>query len=180
MRIPRSSADVFCAALVAATALLSSSAQAGCRCGGGSLSAGPLPTLEGFAEPGYGDSVYGPQPYVPVAVAHVPPGTLGRTYSLQSFPVPTNKHPRAGMLQVRVTGATRIIVHDTNEFRTQDKLDGFQNAQDPDVFHFTSEPLTPGLPHIYRVEVHMANEHGVSVQERFVRLIMGRVVFLNI
>ncbi|MCA9079860.1 MAG: hypothetical protein KDA58_04845 [Planctomycetaceae bacterium] len=108
-----------------------------------------------------------------------PPGTLGRTYQLRSRPVPTSKHPRAGMIDVRVAGAVRVIVHDLNEYRTEDKLDGFRNAEDPSLYHFTSEPLLPGIPHIYRVEAHIQGASGITVEERFVRLIRGRVVYLN-
>ncbi|MCA8997025.1 MAG: hypothetical protein KDA80_08565 [Planctomycetaceae bacterium] len=105
-----------------------------------------------------------------------PPGTLGRTYQLRSRPIPTKMHPRVGMVDIRVPGATEVLVHDLNEFRTEDSLDGFQDAYDPTVWHFESEPLLPGLPHIYRVEAKFPDG---QMQERYIRLIMGRLVELD-
>lgn len=108
-----------------------------------------------------------------------PPGTLGRTYQTRSWPVPVDKHPRVGMIDVRVNGATDVIVQDINPYRTEDKLDGFRDAKDPNLWHFTSEPLYPGLPHIYRIEATLPGQEGPVADQRFARLIMGRIVQLT-
>lgn len=106
-----------------------------------------------------------------------PPGTLGRTYMLPSRPVPADRHPRVGMLEVIAPNATEVAVHDLNDYRTEDTLEGFQDADDANIWYFESEPLLPGLPHIYRVEVQRTSPSGNVVKdERFVRLIRGRIV----
>lgn len=148
---------------------------AGCPCQ--ESVAGPVAVSPAGPGCAYPEGVYGmenPAPILSYAPLTPPPGTLGQTYALRSRPVPTDKHPRVGMIDIRAEGATRIIVHDTNEFRTEDKLEGFRDVRDPNLYHFTSEPLYPGLPHIYRVEIHREEQ----VQEYYVRLIMGRVVQL--
>jgi hypothetical protein len=105
-----------------------------------------------------------------------PPGTIGRTYQMKSRPVPVKMHPRAAVVDVRIPNATDVRVHDMNVYRTQDFLEGFQDADDPAMWHFTSEPLIPGLSHIYRIEAKIAGPDGEQMQERYVRLIMGRVI----
>lgn len=114
----------------------------------------------------------------PVSPPHdTPPGTIGRTYQLPSRPVPVEVHPRSGMIDVYVPGAKEVIAHDVNGYRTIDLADGFRDAKNPDIWHFTSEPLLPGLPHIYRIEA--TYEDGQAPQERYVRLIRGRLVMLE-
>lgn len=86
-------------------------------------------------------------------------------------------HPRAAIVDVHIPNATNVRVHDMNVYRTQDFLDGFQDDQDPTVWHFTSEPLIPGIPHIYRIEARFPGPDGKEkMEERYVRLIMGRVI----
>lgn len=172
-----------------------SAAWAGCNCqggGGASVSYSPYaypamlgsqPTLGGYE----GEVVYGPQPapYAPMMSGDFsmgpgnygpPPGTLGQTYQRSSRPVPVKKHPRTGMVDVHVVGASEVIVNDTNEFRTEDELDGWRDDKDPNVWHFASEPLYPGLPHIFRVEARFDGPTGSTSQVRYIRLIMGRIV----
>lgn len=108
-----------------------------------------------------------------------PPGTLGRTYQLKSRPVPVEMHPRAAIIDVRVKNATNVRVHDMNVNRTQDYLIGFQDHENANMWHFTSEPLIPGLTHICRVEARFDGPEGEVIQERYVRLIMGRVIELE-
>lgn len=108
-----------------------------------------------------------------------PPGTIGRTYQLRSKPVPVDMHPRVALLDVYVPDATNVFVHDINPYRTQDRLDGFQDAENPDMWHFETEPLYPGLPRIYRIEAQIPGEDGPRMEERYVRLIMGRVLELR-
>ena len=176
---------------IASAVLASSTAHAGCNCNGGA-SAAPGYVDQGILPPDYEMAPMGMTPYagpmgmgmatagMAVGAYTPPPGTLGRTYQLRSRGVPTDKHPRAGMLDLKVAGATKIIVHSTDEFRTEDKMEGFRNAHDETLYHFTSEPLYPGLPHIYRVEVHLVRDGNPVVEERYIRLIMGRIVHLNI
>lgn len=108
-----------------------------------------------------------------------PPGTLGQTYQLRSKPVPVDMHPRVALLDVYVPNATQVFVHDMNPYRTQDRLDGFQDVEDPNMWHFETEPLYPGLPRIYRVEARVNGPNGPATEERYVRLIMGRVIELQ-
>ncbi|MEZ5940327.1 MAG: hypothetical protein R3C18_02975 [Planctomycetaceae bacterium] len=168
-----------CVAIALFSSILCLQAEAGCNCRGSSTTIGAGPVVNDIQVP-FAD----PAVNIPTGIVNVPltppPGTLGRTYQLRSRPVPTDTHPRAGMLDLRVKGATKIIVHDMNEFRIEDRMDGFQDKDDPTLFHFTSEPLLPGLPHVYRVEVHTAGPEGPLVEERYIRLIMGRIVTLNI
>lgn len=108
-----------------------------------------------------------------------PPGTLGRTYQRRSWPVPVEKHPRVAMLEVRAPGATEVRVYTTYEYRLTDELDGFQDAHDPDLWHFESDTLIPGLPHVYRVEAVRPGISPTLVDVRWVRLIRGRLVTLD-
>lgn len=110
----------------------------------------------------------------PGAVAP-PPGTLGRTYSLPTRLVPAEKHPRVGMLDVVAT-AEDVIVSDTKEFREEDEVKGFQDEQNPGVWHFETKPLLPGVPHVYKVELING---GVTTDVRYVRLIRGRIIELT-
>jgi hypothetical protein len=105
-----------------------------------------------------------------------PPGTLGLTYQRQSWLIPANKHPRIGMLDVRApAGATSVRVFTTYQFREEDEIEGFQDLEDPCVWHFETKPLLPGIPHVYRVE-----SQGPTVNDwRMVRLIRGRRVTLE-
>lgn len=165
--------------------------EAGCPCRGGQASVvGPLaptpdwgvsgPVASGPVGESYGPPAPGALPWTAAAPAiQPPPGTLGRTYQMKSRPVPATVHPRMGMIDVRVPNATKVIVHDMNEFRTQDLLEGFQDPEHPEMWHFSSEPLIPGLPHIYRIEAEFVGPNGVTTQERLVRLIMGRLIEVN-
>jgi len=124
--------------------------------------------------------IHGPGPGYSAATATTwqpPPGTIGQTYQIKSRPVPVKMHPRAAIVDVRIPNARNVRVHDMNIYRTQDFLEGFQDDQEPSVWHFTSEPLIPGIPHIYRIEARVTDENGEEkVDERYVRLIMGRVI----
>jgi len=105
-----------------------------------------------------------------------PPGTLGLTYQRQSWLIPASKHPRIAMLDVRVpAGATSVRVYTTCQYREEDEIAGFQDPQDPCVWHFETNPLVPGTPHVYRVESDGAGGNDW----RMVRLIRGRRVTLG-
>lgn len=122
----------------------------------------------------------GTLPLVNYSAPVPPPGTIGRTYKLPSRPVPIEKHPRVGMIDVKVIGAEQVIVHDMNAMRTEDTIDGFRDAKDSNIWHFESKPLYPGLDHVYRVQANFKDANGTETSsERYVRLIMGRVVELK-
>lgn len=109
-----------------------------------------------------------------------PPGTLGQTYQLRSDPVPADRHPRSGMVVVHAPGATDVLVQDTNNFRTRDKLKGFEDQNHRGTWHFESIMLLPGQPNIHRVVAIYPAEAGSRVEVRYVRFIMGRMVYLDI
>lgn len=122
------------------------------------------------------------QPHAPVRMHKPtpPPGTIGQTFKLPSRPVPVEKHPRVGMIDVLVENANEVFVHDMNAMRTEDTIEGFRDAKDPNIWHFESKPLYPGLDHIYRIQANFIDEDGKTKKsERYVRLIMGRVVELT-
>lgn len=178
-------------------------AEAGCNCGGGGAAAmGPAPLMphyegsyspESMGLPSYGignpvmggtvigGSVFAPGSVAVPGVASVtpevgpPPGTLGQTYLRPTRPVPVDKHPRVSIIDIRAGGATQVKVYGTNEFRTKDMITGFQDRRDPTLWRFESEPLVPGVPNIYRVEAR----YGDSIQNRYVRLVPGRIVTLD-
>lgn len=117
---------------------------------------------------------------MPRSGATPPPGTIGQTFKLPSRPVPVDKHPRVGMLDVKIAGAHNVFVHDMNAMRTEDTIDGFKDAKVENIWHFESKPLYPGLDHIYRVQANFKNPDGTERKaEKYVRLIMGRVVELT-
>ena len=67
-----------------------------------------------------------------------------------------------------------------NAMRTEDTIDGFKDAKEKNIWHFESKPLYPGLDHIYRVQANFKNPDGTERKaEKYVRLIMGRVVELT-
>lgn len=163
--------------------------QAGCKCAasaGGQAFAMPIPQQLGFAQtapaiagscaaPG-GAGLYGPSTIPQPPDAGPPPGTLGRTYYLPSRPLPASKHPRIGMLDICAPGVEELVLVDTNEYREEDYVDGYRDAVNPALWHFETDPLIPGLPHIYRVEARCG---GVTTDVRYVRLIRGRILEVN-
>lgn len=166
-----------------ALSLGTANVHAGCPCRGGMpdggpprpipMNAGELPTFEAYS------AVMGATPAVvgvETGAVTPPPGTLGRTYQLKSRPIPTKMHPRTAMVDIRVPGAGEVLVHEMNNFRTEDLLEGFQDVYDPTIWHFQSEALLPGLSHIYRVEARFPDGR---VDERYIRLIRGRLVELE-
>ncbi len=135
-----------------------------------------------------GDGAYGGMPgdtpwmggtasYSPPMTPEVgpPPGTLGQTYQRPMRPIPVDKHPRISIVDVRAPGATSVKVYGTYEYRTKDGFTGFQDRKDPSVWRLESEPLVPGQSNIYRVVA----KYGDSAQERYIRLVPGRIVTLD-
>ena len=118
-------------------------------------------------------------PPVALPAANLPPGTLGRTYARPSAPVPAIKHPRAGLIDVRAAGATSVSVQWTHPYRLTDELEGFVDAKDKDVFHFEEKQMIPGVPYIVRIEARYGTEDEPRYEERYARLIMGRIVSID-
>lgn len=131
------------------------------------------PQMMGLPQGMYGGAI--PNVSIPTPDVAPPPGTLGQTYLRPTRPIPVDKHPRVSIIDVRSNGATQVKVYGTNEFRTKDAITGFQDRRDGSVWRFESEPLVPGVPHIYRVDAH----YGETVQHRYVRLVPGRIVTLD-
>lgn len=89
-----------------------------------------------------------------------PPGTLGKTYQQRSRALDESKHPRVGVVELRVP----------EEYDVSAK--GMKAKWTGEVWRLESDPLIPGNSHIYDIRI----ENGGAVQWRTVRLIMGRVV----
>jgi hypothetical protein len=83
------------------------------------------------------------------------------------------------MLDVTVAGASEVHVYNTYQYRLHDELDGFQDPGYPDVWHFESDPLIPGIPHVYRIEAVRDGVAESLPDVRYVRLIRGRRVTLD-
>lgn len=153
---------------------------AGCNCGrGGGGGVMPLAPSDHYMPPAMGSQpmlLPVPQgPHIPSGPVSPPPGTLGRTYELPTRLVPADKHPRTGMLKVRVASEDVLVSH-TNEFREEDDVKGFQDETDPALWHFETRPLLPGIPHVYKVE---AINGGKTTSVRYVRMIPGRILELT-
>ncbi len=101
----------------------------------------------------------------------LPPGTLGTTYERPSHPIPAEKHPRTGMLAVRDGGAV--------PFLTVQRMGGFR-MKSTGVWLFESErPLDHGVCQIVRVEARRSVQEIEPYSTKFVRLIPGRIVYLD-
>lgn len=102
--------------------------------------------------------------------ASLPPGTLGVTYYRFSHPVPVDKHPRTAMLAVR----DRSIV----PLMSVSGMSGFRMRSGVWLFE-SDRPLDPGVSHVVRVEARQAAQEVQPATSRFVRLIPGRIVYLD-
>jgi hypothetical protein len=157
---------------------------AGCNCqrGGGGGMEMSMPVETPHLSPTPGPQGWTPgmmQPVMARPVANLPPGTLGQTYTRPSAPVPAVKHPRAGLIDVRAPGATSVSVQWTHPYRLTDELDGFVDAKDKDVFHFEEKQMLPGVPYVVRIEARFGTEENPRYEERYARLIMGRIVSID-
>jgi len=160
-----------------AVGVMASSVDAGCRCGQGAghvMAEMPpqmmMPPMQP-AQPRM-QSLTGP------LTANPPVGTLGRTYYLPSREIPADKHPRVGMIDVHVRGATSVRVLNINPHREEDDIDGFQAAGNNSLWRFETNPLFPGIPTIYKVIIRFSEEPNARETVRIVRLIPGRIVEL--
>ncbi len=130
-------------------------------------------------------------------------GTLGRTYQLPSKRVNSTKHTRVGLLEISVSDDTfrhlaadeEIKVTVEDEAGHFDELEGFFGEDEK--WHFESEPLYTGIPHIYDVKFEIVRTDKKREQKgdkmivreietkvrdigiRRLRLIPGRTVYLN-
>ena len=111
-----------------------------------------------------------PRPAVVTNEPAPPPGSLGRTYQLRSWSIPADRHPRVAMRDLRIPGASDVRVFNDYEYRNEDEVDGFHDLDDSSMWHFETKELTPGVPHIYRVEATINGAKDV----RDVRWIRGR------
>lgn len=93
---------------------------------------------------------------------NTPPGTLGRTYTLCSRPLPEDEHPRNAGLEIRISQADRIDV---------EKMDGYL-GNDGLWYFVTDKPWLPTQPAIVKVVI---TRNGVR-DIRVVRLIPGRIL----
>ena len=159
----------FCSALLTFITLFSY-AQAGCNCQSGHAVAGP-----------HVGAATGPlmmarpmmvRPVVASASADVVvlPGTVGQTYSRVSHPIPENEHPRTAMLAVRDKRAVRYL--------TVQRMGGFRMQNGIWLFE-TTLPLYPGQDNIVRVEARRERADVQPYEVKFVRLIPGRIVYLD-
>lgn len=130
-------------------------------------------------------------------------GTLGLTYQLPSKRVNSTKHPRDGLLEITVSDDTfrRLGAGEEIKITVEDEAGHFDELEgyfgEDDKWHFESEPLYPGIPHIYDVKFEIVRtdkkrerkgdkliewEVEKKVRDlglRRLRLIPGRTVYLN-
>jgi hypothetical protein len=131
------------------------------------------------------------------------PGTLGRTYLLPSRRVNSDKHPRAGLMEITVSDATfrTLAAGEEVKVSVEDEAGHFDEVEgyfgDDDKWHFQTEPLYPGIPHIYDVKFEVVRMETKKVRKgdklieweverkvrdlgvRRLRAIPGRTVYLN-
>lgn len=100
----------------------------------------------------------------------IPPGSLGQTYSRVSHPVPLDKHPRTAMLAVKDDSKVPYL--------TVGIMGGIKMKNGIWLFE-SSRPLDPGACQIVRVEARETPQDIEPYATRFVRLIPGRIVFLD-
>lgn len=103
-------------------------------------------------------------------VAPLPPGTVGQTYTRPSHPVPVDEHPRTGMLAVRDDGSI--------PFLSVQNMGGIKMKSGIWLFE-SRRPLDPGVCQIVRVEARQTAADIEPYSTRFVRLIPGRIVYLD-
>ena len=98
------------------------------------------------------------------------PGTLGQTYQRRTHAIPEDKHPRTAMLAVRDRSAVdHLSVQRMNGFRMSDGV----------WLYETNRPLTSLTENIVRVEARHEVEDVEPHKTMFVRLIPGRIVYLD-
>ncbi|MCP4782171.1 MAG: hypothetical protein GY903_20800 [Fuerstiella sp.] len=113
---------------------------------------------------------FGGDPTVGASLIPHVPGTLGETYTRTSHRIPEDKHPRLAMLAIR---DNHVLAHVSVQ-----KMNGFRMESGVWLFE-TDKPLVSWTENIVRIE---AREDAADVEPhavRFVRLIPGRLVYLD-
>lgn len=130
---------------------------------------GSIPSYGGFAA---AQPFLLPTPMQPpeLALTPLPPGTIGQTYTRPSHPVPVDEHPRTGMLAVRDHGRVPYLsVQNMGGIKMKSGIWLFESAR----------PLDPGACQIVRVEARETAQDIEPYSTKFVRLIPGRIVYLD-
>jgi hypothetical protein len=96
-----------------------------------------------------------------------PPGTLGHTYHRRTRLLDDKKHPRVGIVEV----------HLSENYDVSAK--GLKSKWTGKVWELESDPLLPGVPHIFEIKAEWGPENARKKEVRTVRLIMGRAVDLE-
>ena len=134
---------------------------------GGFSMAQPMMAPMVMAPPEFSGAVYGA---MELPLSPSPPGTIGETYSRPSHPVPTDEHPRTGMLAIRDKGDV--------PFLSVQNMGGIKMKSGIWLFEST-RPLDPGACQIVRVEARQTPKDIEPYSTKFVRLIPGRIVYLD-
>ena len=132
----------------------------------------PVPEEAPAAKPSAAEPLMSSDVFLPADPPSVRPprGTLGITYFRHTHPVPDDKHPRLGMLAVRDKQRFRVVV--------VRGMSGLRLKNGAWLFE-SDRPLDPGASHVVCIE---AKDHIMDVgaiTKRYVRLIPGRVVYLD-
>lgn len=129
----------------------------------------PMPNQSGVMVNPPGEIV---QPYSPPGQFSYapPPGTLGQTYLRRSRPIEDTKHPRVGVVEVYLPENVDVTGASLTGASLKTKWTG-------KVWRLESDPLLPGIPHIYEIKASWGE--GTTPQVRTIRLIMGRIVDLE-
>lgn len=128
------------------------------------------PLSEGPVQFGTMEHSGSPGPYGIAELDITPQGTLGQTYTRVSYPVPLDKHPRTGMLAVKDDAKV--------PYMTVGVMGGLKMKNGIWLFEST-RPLDPGVCQIVRVEARETPQDITPYATRYVRLIPGRIVFLE-
>jgi hypothetical protein len=96
-----------------------------------------------------------------------PPGTLGHTYHRRSRLLDEKKHPRVGVVEVQLSENYDVSAK------------GLKSKWTGKVWELESDPLLPGVPHIFEVKAEWGPEGARRKEVRTIRLIMGRAVDLE-
>ncbi len=99
-----------------------------------------------------------------------PPGTLGRTYTQLSHAIPLDHHPRTAMLAVKDNRKVKYLTVGT--------MGGIRMKNGIWLFEST-RPLDPGACQIVRVEARETPQDVEPYATRLVRLIPGRILYLE-
>lgn len=80
------------------------------------------------------------------------------------------------MVDVLAKGATQVSLYNINPHREEDAVEGFENQLTNGLWQFETNPLIPGIPHIYKAVFRFSDEPNAPETVRYIRLIPGRIV----